>query len=188
MSASAVGSTSNSVSQSLYQYYQATTQAGQQTSQTDASSTQAPKGGHHHHHGGGGGGLLSQIEQAVSSSLGASQSSGSTADPNQVIQDAIQSVLQGSSTAAPSSPSTTAVGGSQTATEGDADGSTSGSAGSSQSNPQQAFFQLLQQNGVNPQQFQRDLLSAIRSSSGGQFDSATAFQSFPPGSAINTLA
>jgi hypothetical protein len=129
--------------------------------------------------------LLAQIQQAVNSELSASDASGASVDPNQVIQNAIQSVLQNNAAGAATGSSSTSG-----AQSGSTSSSSSGAgqSGSSQSSTQQQFASLLEQNGVNAQQFQQDLLSALQGASGGQFDAATAFQSFPPGSAIDTLA
>ena len=55
-----------------------------------------------------------------------------------------------------------------------------------------SFNQLLQSYGVDPQQFGQDLQSALSGAQGGSgsggttVDFATLFQSFPPGSAIET--
>ena len=139
--------------------------------------------------------MLAQIQQAVNSALSSSDSSDSSTDPNQVIQNAIASVLQnnaagaatGTSTTGTSTTGSTAPAGSSTSSGSSSSGA-AGQSGSSQDSTQQAFALLLEQNGVNAQQFQQDLLSALQGASGGQFDAAKAFQSFPPGSVINTLA
>ena len=159
MSTGSVSSSNSSASQTLYQYYQtlnqssvtssSSTQSADTDQDNDSGQSQALQPHHHHHHGGGGGsggggGLISQIQQAVTTALDANQSNGSTTDPNQVIQTAIQGVLGGTT-------STT--------------GSTSGSSSTdSSSSTGQSFAQLLQSNGVSPQQFEQDLLSALQNS------------------------
>jgi hypothetical protein len=228
---SAVSGLSGSGS-ALYQYIQqlaanssssATTATGS-TGSTTATSAD-PTGGiqgavpHHHHGHGGGDGFFKQIESAISSALQsaasstsgtASSSSSSTnggtsttpTDINQLIQTAIESVLQqnqtgassASGTGTASSTSTTAgtnVATTTAATTTNADGSTAtgstistGAANSSQ----QAFFTLLQQNGVDPQQFQSDLQAAFQSvGNGTSFDPAQAFRSFPTGSFLDAV-
>ncbi len=112
-------------------------------------------------------------------------SSGSSFDPNQVIQNAIESVLGQNGTGS-STGSTDASG------DGQSSAATTGSDQSSSSTTGQssfqAFSQLLSQNGVDASQFQQDLLAAVQNSSGGQFDAASAFQNFPPGSVVNQVA
>jgi hypothetical protein len=45
---------------------------------------------------------------------------------------------------------------------------------------------MLQAMGVDPQQFHSDFLAAVQGAQGGQVDPSTAFQSFPPGTTVNT--
>ena len=137
---------------------------------TDAStSSQEVEGGsgHHHHHGGA---MFGKIEQAVTSALQSAQSSGSTEDPNQIVQDAITKVLD------------QAQNGSSSTSDPDGDGSSATQA----SGNSQSFSQMLQAMGVDPQQFHSDFLSAVQAAQGGQVDPSTAFQSFPPGTSVNT--
>jgi hypothetical protein len=177
--------------QSLYQFIQslsgntatpststtsATTAAGstsavQSIAQAAQSIGQALQGGHHHRHGG----ALKQIQDAVTNALQSAQSSGSTSDPNKIVEDAISQVL-GNNNAAVSSAA------------GDTDGDSDASgASSSPAINTQTFFQKLQAFGVTPQQFQQDLLSAVKDAQSGTVNTSTAFQSFPVGSTLNVV-
>ena len=53
---------------------------------------------------------------------------------------------------------------------------------------QPAFLNLLKAHGVTPQQFQTDLLAAVKDAQNGKVNPATALQSLPPGSALNLTA
>jgi len=125
--------------------------------------------------------LFQKLQQAVTTALTSIQS-GSTADPNQVVQNAIASVLNPG-------------GSSSSDSDGDNDGSasvtssTSGTSGaSSQSSTTQAFLQALSSNGINPQQFQSDFLSAVsQAQQGGQIDAGSVFSGFPTGLAVDTV-
>ncbi|HWC97732.1 MAG TPA: hypothetical protein VG456_13300 [Candidatus Sulfopaludibacter sp.] len=180
--------------QSLYQFIQSlsgTTQSqstgaasGATSSTTSNSATQtiaqaaqsigqALQGGHHHHHGG----ALKQIQNAVTSALQSAQSSGSTSDPNKIVEDAISQVL-GNNNAAVSS------------TSGDTDGAASGTTGTSGTSAAantQSFFQTLQSFGVSPHQFQQDLLSAVKDAQNGTVNNSTAFQNFQVGSTLDAI-
>ncbi|HZL37589.1 MAG TPA: hypothetical protein VFC78_19885 [Tepidisphaeraceae bacterium] len=137
-----------------------------------------PHGGHHHH---GGGGKFAEIQSAVTNALQSTQS-GSSTDPNQIIEQAIEKVLQGTS----SSPATSATG---------ADGASGTAAAPSSSQPttaapanSQTFFQTLQSMGVDPQQFHQDFMTAIQAvQQGGQPNPAMALASFPPGSGLDAI-
>lgn len=138
-------------------------------------STQGVGGGHYHHHGGGE--FFQQIQSAVTSALQSAQSSDLSSDPNQVIQNAIAQVIKLYQSGANSTADQTASNG----TPSPADGKGPAANG--------AFAQLLQSNGVDPQQFQQDFLSAIQSAQSGQSaDAASVFSSFPSGSAVDTVA
>ena len=175
---------SSVTSPDLYQLLQQTADNQGQASSTgsalpiatdSATETQAaPK--HHHHHGGGGAGKLqSQIESAVTSAL---QNSTSSTDPNQIIQNAIASVLKANG-ADPTNPTTgTAV---------PANPSSTDPATTVTEAQQQQFNQLLQSYGVDPKQFQADFKAALQNTQGNNSpDFPTLFSSFPPGSAIDT--
>ena len=146
--------------------------ATQTIAQAAQSIGQALQGGqhHHHHHGGG----LQQIQDAVTNALQSAQSNGSTSDPNKIVEDAISQVLGNNNAAVSSTTSGTAAA---------ASGTTSTSAAANT----QAFFQTLQSFGVSPQQFQQDLLSAVKDAQNGTVNSSTAFQNFPVGSALDTI-
>ena len=169
------GLTLGGVGQSASQYLQQLT--GQSPAATDGASGQAAQGTkhHHHHHGGGGGGggqdavsnLLDTITQAL-------QSADSSSDPNQAIQDAVTKLLTASNA---------------TAAAGSKSGVTAGTVQAvSQAPVQDPLLQLLQAHGVTPQQFQSDLLSAVKDAQNGKVNPGTALQSFPPGSALNLTA
>jgi hypothetical protein len=168
----------------LYSFIQSLS-PGNQTSATTAAASNPPQsvsgqitgagGGHHHHHAGGG--AMKQIQDAVTNALQTAQSSGSSSDPNKIIEDAIAKVLQNNNAA-----STGAMQGST----GDADGDGGGSTGASATQGQ-SFQQLLQSFGVSPQQFHQDFLSAVKDAQGGQMNPLTALQSFPVGSMVDVI-
>lgn len=176
----------NGIGQDLYQLLQgfSATQQAQPSAasaagaQTDSQEAAQGAKGHHHHHGQGGG-FFQQIQTAVTQALQSAKSD-SSADPNQVVQDAIAKVLQshGMSSAQTSSSTGTA---SQGATAG-----ATGSTGQGGDASRQAFMQLLQANGIDPQQFHADFLAAIQQAQGGQVDPSMALQSLPAGSAVDT--
>jgi hypothetical protein len=101
-------------------------------------------------------GLLKQIETAVT---GALQKAPSNADPNQVVQSAIENVLKN-----PSADS-----------DGDDDSTDPVTA-------QKTFAQTLKSFGITPDQFQKDLAGAVQS-----VQSASGTSSFPPGTFLDTI-
>jgi hypothetical protein len=127
-------------------------------------------------------GVSAQLQSAITSALGASGSS----DPNQIIQSAIKQFLAGGSK--------------QPAAGADSDGDTDGSntsnsstanSDATDSTAQQATFsQSLSSNGIDGKQFQRDLQTALQSSSsnGGSVNFSKLFQNFPPGSTLDVQA
>ena len=164
----------------------ASTTASTATSATapDSSSTSTQGAAVHHGHkghGGGGGAMFKKIEDAVTSALQSAQSDGSSSsDPNQTIEDAISKVLNGASSS--TDPS-------QTSTDADGDNDGTQAANGNDSASRQAFFQTLQQYGIDPQQFRQDLMSAFQQAkNGGTADPSTAFKSFPPGTAVDVAA
>ncbi|MFI5377976.1 MAG: hypothetical protein ACHRHE_01605 [Tepidisphaerales bacterium] len=177
------------VGQSLFQYLRSlsangssqTTQAGKADSDGDADGSGGAKsvsGGHHHHHGNSA--AFQAIQQAVTDALNsASTTPGSTttSDPNKLIEDALAKVLAGQGTASTTPAASTPP----SATPGSAQIN-------SDATSRQAFFQLLQDHGIDPQQFRQDFLAAIKDAQGGQVNSSTAFQSFPAGTSVDTTA
>jgi hypothetical protein len=166
-----------SVGQSAAQYLQQLT--GQQ------SGSGGAQGAHHrHHHGGGGGGGAAggaagagsqqQVSSLLDTIASALQSADPSADPNQVIEDTVTNLLQSGTTGANGASSSVSP-------------LTVQAAGGQASN-QQSFVQLLQAHGVNLQQFQSDLLTAVKDAQNGKVNPATALQSLPPGSALNLTA
>lgn len=135
----------------------------------DDSQVQSGQQTHGHHHGHHG--LQGQIESAVTTALDDPNSAG---DPNQAVQNAIASVLQNGADG----------------TNPGGNGAASGGGGATDSTNPSQFAQLLQSNGISPQQFQSDLQAALSDNgSGGQSISfSTLFQSFPPGTNIDTTA
>ncbi|MGA2231762.1 MAG: hypothetical protein ABSH22_12760 [Tepidisphaeraceae bacterium] len=119
--------------------------------------------------------LFQKLQQAVNTALTSIQN-GSTADPNQVVENAIASVLNPG-------------GSSSSDADGDNDSSASGtSSASGQSASAQAFLQALSSNGVDPQQFQSNFLSAIsQAQQSGQIDPGSVFSGFPTGLAVDTV-
>jgi hypothetical protein len=152
---------------------------------TDPSSAQGAQGAHHHHrhgHAGAGGSsqLFQQIQQAVSSALQSAGTSG--ANPNQTIEDAITKVFQ-NNTSAPASGTTNPNDSAASANTS----ATTGTPGADGTSALQAFFNTLQNAGVNPQQFHQDFLTAVQNAQNGNVDPTTAYQSLPPGSILNVL-
>lgn len=147
-------------------------------------------GGHHHHHHGQGGQtqgannqLFSQIQQAVTSALQSATQSGT--NPNQAVETAISQVFQNNNSAAQST-STSAAQTNTPASTTDAQGTT-GTPSSTGNSALQAFFQTLQNAGIDPQQFHQDFLTAVQNAQSGTANPATAFQSFPPGSILDAV-
>jgi hypothetical protein len=182
---------------SLYQAnspYAPQVQGPDSTGATDPSSqaaTQQAQPHHHHHRDGGGGQFFSKLQSAVTTALQAAQSDGTT-DPNQAIQNAIETVLKGQNNSSSSDPanSTTPVTQPVDSTTDSTGDPTTGSTtdASSAVDPQAAraqFFQTLQSYDVDPQQFHQDFVSAIQAARNGQVDPGTAFQSLPPGSLVD---
>lgn len=165
------------VGESLFHYLQHLTGSLQSTatSQSQAvgdngasgSSVQSPGYGARH-------ALIAKIEAAVTTALQSSQSNAS-ADPNQVIQNAIAQVLSGNASptqAAASTAQTQAAG--QSPTDDDS--------------VQATFLQTLQQFGIDPEQFRQDLFSALQNFKGGTAGANAASQLFPSGALLNTAA
>ena len=177
--------------QGIFQYLQSLS-GSQATSQAAATTTQAISGGHHRPGGGKGGdssGFFSQIQSAVTAALQSAQSSGSTTNPNTVIQDAIASIFKNQQNVTGSSANSTGTTATATDPDGDGDTDAPGVTDSDSSTAKSAFAQLLQANGVNPEQFHQDFLSAIQSAqSGGSASASSVFSGFPAGSVIDTLA
>ena len=159
-------------------------------------------GGHHHHHGGkGGGGGLSQIINTVESAL--QNSSSSSTDPNQVIQNALQQLFGGSGSA--SGTSGTTDGTDATSNTAEPGQHHSGHDRFVQHQLDRRFVEhrldrrcrqhagvvcavALESFGVDPQQFRSDLISALTASQGGSPNSSALFQSFQPGSGVDAVA
>ena len=151
---------------------------------SSAGQGQEVSGHHHHHggHGGGGGALFKNIQAAVSSALQSAQSDNS-ADPNQVVEDAIAKVLQqkgGQSSSATGTTGTDPNGNGATQAAAPSDGTTNSA--------RQSFFQTLKSYGIDPQQFCSDFLAAVKDAQNGQANVATALQSIPPGTTVDTTA
>jgi hypothetical protein len=122
---------------------------------------------HHHRHGGG---LFARIEEAVTRALGSAGTGDSSADPNQVIQDAIASVIKDSGAAPAASPAPGAV--------------ASAAQGSTEAT-QQAFLTALQNHGITPEQFYQDLKAAVEGARNGPTSSGGALKSFPLGASTD---
>jgi len=147
--------------------------------QSQAQGQAAPA--HKHHHGGGhrGGGGVSDLMSTVEDAL---NSADSTADPNQVIQDAIAKMLSGDGSTAGAS------GSSNSGTSGTSTSSTGATSATSQAADKQALADFLKAHGVDMQQFQADFKAAMKDAKNGQVNPATALKSFPPGSAVDVTA
>jgi hypothetical protein len=157
------------------------------TPATTSSSTSATQGAtagvqgtgrRHRGHG------FKQIQDAVTSALQTAQQSGSTTDPNQIVEDAISKVLQNSTSGTGTSATGTA---SAADPDGDGDPQSSTSGATSGTSGTQSFLQTLQSFGIDPQQFHQDFLSAVKDAQNGNSNAATAFQSFPVGSTVDTI-
>jgi hypothetical protein len=110
--------------------------------------------------------LMAKIESAVTTALQSSPSNAS-ANPDQVIQNAITQVLSANAGSTQSTAST-----SQSPTDNE----------SVQAN----FIQTLKEFGIDPQQFRQDLFSALQNFKGGATGANAASQLFPSGSILNT--
>jgi hypothetical protein len=157
-----------------------------QSNATTDGSTQQVQGHHHHHHAGGAGGagqqgFFSKLQAAVTSALQSAQSGGAGTDPNQAIQNAIESVVKGDNNGDSSSSTDATASTSETST-------TDSSAPVDPQAAREQFFQTLQSYGVDPQQFHQDFLSAMEAAKGGNVDPSSAFSSLPPGSVVDTSA
>jgi hypothetical protein len=124
--------------------------------------------GHHH-----GSSMIQEIQQSVISALKTAQANGDTTDPNQIVQHAIEQVLQGGLS-----------GSSQSA----ASAASANSPNSADAASQQAFLQTLQSYGVNSAQFHNDFLSAVQNVAANQgTDPGALLKKAPPGLIINLL-
>ncbi len=187
-------------SSSLYQFFHALTiQSQPSTSVTGTADNQTGTQGvqhsrHHHHHqdgdgdgsGGGTNSLFQQLQSAVASALQGTQSSSSTSDPNQTIEDAIIQVLQANSVNAPSAA--TSGGSAANPSTSTPTGTTNANSANTDTSTRQAFFQMLQSVGVSPQQFRDDLLAALQQVQSGNASSGTSLSSIPSGVALDTTA
>jgi hypothetical protein len=116
--------------------------------------------------------LFQKVQQAVTSALTSIQGN-SSANPNQVIQQAILQVIAQTSTS-----SNAATGATSPSDPED-----------SETDPTQSFFSSLKDYGIDPQQFQSDFLSALtQAQQTGQASAATAFNSFPTGLSLDATA
>jgi hypothetical protein len=149
-----------------------------------ATQTGAPQvGGHHRRHGGGK--QFQQIQDAVTSALQAAQSTGSTSDPNKVIEDAIAKVFKQASSVSSSSSTSSST---QQPADGDGDTDAAGATDTDNTASQQAFFKTLQSLGVSPQQFRNDFTAAIQDAQQtGNVDVSAALKSLPKGTTLDTI-
>jgi hypothetical protein len=192
---------SGNSAQSIFHYLQGlsgsqptskTTPTTGATTNGDASSALQGVAGGHHHRGGGSKGahaseFFSQIQSAVTSALQSAQSTGSSSDPNEVVQNAIAAVFKNQQNITGGAASQSGTTGS-TSGASNAGGASSSSA-TGNSTATSAFAQLLQANGVDPEQFHSDFLSAIQSAqSGGSTDPSSVFANLPTGSVVDTFA
>jgi hypothetical protein len=182
------------VGQGLYQFFQsvsnsASTPAASAAGANSTASTGQQVSGHHHHHhhgGGDGGAMFQQLQSAVSGALQSAQGN-SSADPNQIIQDAIEKVMKNAGAGGANAASGALAQASGSDPDGNGDSDAPGKANNDGGAKNQAFVQMLQSYGVSPQQFHQDFLAAIKDAQqNSNTDPRTALQSFPPGSAVDT--
>jgi hypothetical protein len=123
---------------------QQTSNAASGTSTVNGSGTPGgiPGGSHLQ---GSGSALFSQIQQTVTSALQQAKASGSTKDPNQIVEDSIASLLKNVFSGKTPAP-------------------TGGSSLTPQS--QVAFQTALKSAGITPQQFQNDFKEAVEDAQG----------------------
>lgn len=191
----------SSVGQNPFQFLQQSTTGQTGSSTSDPSSTAAASvvsatasastgtdptqqllsatGKHkHHHHGGGGGGANKNDSDGIQDLLNAVttvlNSSDSSSDPNQVIQDTITKLLSGDGTGTGS-----------TTTNPTAATTTSTAAATTSA---QSFAAMLKAHGVDLTQFKADLTAAVKNAQNGQVNPAAALKSVPPGSSVNLTA
>ena len=129
-----------STGSSLTQFLQGI--AKQKTSQAAAKASTVPKTGSTGAGGNlqaGGAALYSQIQQAVITALQKAKASGSTKDPNQIVEDSIASLLKNIFS-----------------------GKSPAAAASSTPATQLAFQLALKSAGITPQQFQNDFQAAVQ--------------------------
>ncbi len=156
------------------------------------SATQA-SGRHHRVHHGGPGKFFKEVSSAVSDALNAAKSSGSTEDPNKIVEDTIANLFKSGKLKAPTSqpggaPPSAGASGSRGA-DGDHDGSGSTTTKAGGSGAQQAFSKLLQSFGIDGKQFRNDFLAAVKDAQGGGTSTTgAALKSLPPGSVIDQTA
>ena len=184
----------STANQGLYQLLQEL-RAEQQSQAATASSTTAATAAatdvsqavqptqHHHHHGHGKAAMFKKIEATVTSALQSAQSD-PTADPNQVIEQAIAKFFKDNGIT-PRMPGANGETGASD-NDGDDNAQTNSQPTTANDAARQAFAQLLGNFGVSPEQFRQDFLAAIKDAQGGQVDANTAFQSFTPGAIVNT--
>ena len=97
----------------------------------------------------GGHGAMQKLQETVTNALQAAKASGSTADPNKTIQDAISKILKGFGTSA--------SGGTASDSDSDSDSSTA-----ADSTTGTSFADVLKSFGVTSDDFQNDFQSAIK--------------------------
>lgn len=168
-----------SISSTSVNPYYLLSQTASQTSQTgtaadSAGAAPAPLQGHHRHqHGGiGGGNAIAELLNSIATALNSADPS---ADPNQIIQDTIAKLLAGDGTGNTSSADS----------DGDNDGTATASTNAAKG---QSFLDALQAHGVSLQQFETDLLTAVKNAQNGKVNAGTALKSFAPGSVLNATA
>jgi hypothetical protein len=118
--------------------------------------------------------VLSQIEQAVTNALQSAKQSDAS-DPNDIVQSAIEQVFSQNQT--PDDATANA----EANNLGLSNGGTADAAHS-------AFLQALKANGIDPEQFKTDFLSAVKEAKNGAGSVATALKNLPPGTMLDTTA
>lgn len=155
-----------------------TTGSTASTANSSAASTTSGTSSatHSHHHRT----AMKLIQSAVSQALQQAQTTGTSEDPNKIVEDAIASVFKNGLT----SPSETTASDTLAGQSADDPGTSNNLPDASTS----TFLQALQNFGITPQQFQQDFTAAVKDAQNGSANINTALQSFPNGSNVDVMA
>ena len=119
--------------------------------------------------------LFTQIRQAVTTALQISKNSGSTTNPNQVVENSIANLLKNLGFGGSAAASTLAA----------AESNGQGPEQTGSPNASEGFQKLLSSVGITPQQFRSDFLAAVQSAQSGSANPSSAFKNFPTGNILD---